>query len=126
MTAHVLIPAYDTEQPATLSKAIVDTLLKKRLGYGGLVLTDDIEMKAISARYGVPEATVGRRRLHGSQWHITGAAVCRARGSDSGRRGRRRRRHMRREDAGSRSGFAPAPKPLARVAALGATSIGHR
>lgn len=59
MTAHILIPAYDTAQPATLSKAIVDMLLKKRLGYSGLVLTDDIEMKAISARYGVPEATVG-------------------------------------------------------------------
>ena len=59
MTAHILIPAYDGERPATLSPAIVDTLLKKRLGYGGLVLSDDLEMKAISGRYGVPEATVG-------------------------------------------------------------------
>jgi len=59
MTAHILIPAYDGERPATLSPAIVDTLLKKRLGYGGLVLSDDLEMKAISSRYGVPEATVG-------------------------------------------------------------------
>ena len=46
MTAHILIPAYDGERPATLSPAIVDTLLKKRLGYGGLVLSDDLEMKA--------------------------------------------------------------------------------
>jgi beta-N-acetylhexosaminidase len=58
MTAHILIPAYDEERPATLSPAIVDGLLKKRLGYGGLVVSDDLEMKAISARYGVPEATV--------------------------------------------------------------------
>ena len=58
MTAHILIPAYDEERPATLSPAIVDGLLKKRLGYEGLVLSDDLEMKAISARYGVPEATV--------------------------------------------------------------------
>jgi beta-N-acetylhexosaminidase len=59
MTAHILIPAYDSERPATLSTAVVDTLLKQRLGYGGLVLSDDLEMKAISARYGLPDATVG-------------------------------------------------------------------
>jgi beta-N-acetylhexosaminidase len=58
MTAHILIPSYDEEQPATLSPQIVDGLLKKRLGYTGLVLSDDLEMKAISNRYGVPDATV--------------------------------------------------------------------
>jgi beta-N-acetylhexosaminidase len=58
MTAHILIPALDDERPATLSPAIVDGLLKQELGYQGLVLSDDLEMKAISARYGVPEATV--------------------------------------------------------------------
>jgi beta-N-acetylhexosaminidase len=58
MTAHILIPAYDETRPATLSPAIVDGLLKKKLGYQGLVLSDDLEMKAISARYGVPEATL--------------------------------------------------------------------
>ena len=59
MTAHILIPAYDETRPATLSPAIVDGLLKKALGYDGLVLSDDLDMKAISARYGVPEATMG-------------------------------------------------------------------
>jgi beta-N-acetylhexosaminidase len=58
MTAHILMPALDEERPATLSPAIVDGLLKKKLGYGGLVVSDDLEMKAISARYGMPEATV--------------------------------------------------------------------
>jgi beta-glucosidase-like glycosyl hydrolase len=58
MTAHILIPALDEERPATLSPAIVDALLKKRLGYDGLVLSDDLEMKAISGRYGHSEATV--------------------------------------------------------------------
>jgi len=58
MTAHILIPAFDEERPATLSPAIVDGLLKQQLGYGGLVLSDDLEMKAIAARYGIPEATV--------------------------------------------------------------------
>ena len=58
MTAHILIPALDAERPATLSPAIVTGLLKERLGYRGLVLSDDLEMKAISARYGVADATV--------------------------------------------------------------------
>ena len=58
MTAHILVPALDEERPATLSPRIVDGLLKKQLGFGGLVVTDDLEMKAISAQYGTPDATV--------------------------------------------------------------------
>jgi len=58
MTAHILLPALDEERPATLSPIIVGDLLKKRLGYTGLVLSDDLEMKAVSARYPVPEAAV--------------------------------------------------------------------
>lgn len=58
MTAHILIPALDPELPGTLSPRIVDELLKQEMGFDGLVLSDDLEMKAISARYGVPEATV--------------------------------------------------------------------
>jgi beta-N-acetylhexosaminidase len=59
MTAHILIPALDDTRPATLSPRVVDELLKRQLGFDGLVLTDDLEMKAISARYGLPDATVG-------------------------------------------------------------------
>jgi beta-N-acetylhexosaminidase len=59
MTAHILIPALDETRPATLSPRVVDELLKQQLGYEGLVLSDDLEMNAISARYGIPEATVG-------------------------------------------------------------------
>ena len=58
MTAHILIPALDEERPATLSPAIVDGMLRRKLGYGGLVLTDDLSMKAISGRYGHRDATV--------------------------------------------------------------------
>jgi beta-N-acetylhexosaminidase len=58
MTAHILIPSLDEELPGTLSPAIVDGLLKKKLGYEGLVLSDDLEMKAISGRYGHSDATV--------------------------------------------------------------------
>jgi beta-N-acetylhexosaminidase len=59
MTAHVLVPAFDEERPATLSSAIVDGLLKRELAYTGLVLSDDLQMKAIGARYSVAEAAVG-------------------------------------------------------------------
>ena len=58
MTAHILIPALDPDRPGTLSSRIVNDLLKDQLGYEGLVLSDDLEMKAISGRYGIPEATV--------------------------------------------------------------------
>lgn len=58
MTAHILVPALDDERPATLSPTIVDGLLKKKLGFGGLVLSDDLGMSAISKQHGVPEATI--------------------------------------------------------------------
>jgi beta-N-acetylhexosaminidase len=58
MTAHILIPALDHERPATLSPRIVNAMLKQKMGYQGLVLSDDLEMKAIAGRYGIPEATV--------------------------------------------------------------------
>jgi beta-N-acetylhexosaminidase len=58
MTAHVLYPALDGEFPATLSEPIVTGLLRHQLGYDGVVFSDDLEMKAISASYGVEEATL--------------------------------------------------------------------
>ena len=58
MTAHVFMPALDEARPATLSSRIVTGLLRKELGFGGLVFTDDLEMKAISASWPVPEAAV--------------------------------------------------------------------
>jgi beta-N-acetylhexosaminidase len=58
MTAHILVPSLDEERPATLSPAIVDGLLKQTLGFSGLVVSDDLEMKAISGRYGHSEATL--------------------------------------------------------------------
>jgi beta-N-acetylhexosaminidase len=59
MTAHILLPALDEERPATLSPAIVGGMLRDALGYDGLILSDDLEMKAIAGRYGMGEATVG-------------------------------------------------------------------
>lgn len=58
MTAHMLIPAYDDELPATLSHRIIEDLLRGELGFTGLVVTDGIEMGAVSDRYGIGGATV--------------------------------------------------------------------
>jgi beta-N-acetylhexosaminidase len=47
MTAHVLYPAWDKNYPATFSKIIIQDILRKRLGFQGLVMSDDLEMKAV-------------------------------------------------------------------------------
>ncbi|MEZ5284013.1 MAG: beta-N-acetylhexosaminidase [Vicinamibacterales bacterium] len=58
MTAHVLAPALDEQRPATLSPAIVQALLREELGFDGVILSDDLEMKAVSAAWPVPTAAV--------------------------------------------------------------------
>src|SRR3954469_16418740 len=58
MTAHVLVPSLDEQRPATLSRRIVSGLLREELGYDGVILSDDLEMKAIANEYSVPSAAV--------------------------------------------------------------------
>jgi len=58
MTAHVLVPSLDEERPATLSPRIVRQMLREELGFEGVILSDDLEMKAIAATYSVPDAAV--------------------------------------------------------------------
>ena len=58
MVAHVLVPAFDEQEPASLSRAIVTGLLRERLGFDNLILTDDLSMKGCSARHALPAATV--------------------------------------------------------------------
>jgi beta-N-acetylhexosaminidase len=58
MTAHVLVPSLDEKRPATLSRRIVFELLREELGYDGVILSDDLEMKAIANEYSVPSAAV--------------------------------------------------------------------
>jgi beta-N-acetylhexosaminidase len=58
MTAHVLAPALDAERPASLSPRIVTTMLKDAMKFDGVVLSDDLGMKAISATTSLGEATV--------------------------------------------------------------------
>jgi len=58
MTAHVLVPSLDEKRPATLSKRVVTDILRHELHYDGVILSDDLEMKAIAKEYAVPAAAV--------------------------------------------------------------------
>jgi beta-N-acetylhexosaminidase len=57
MTAHIVNTQLDTSKlPATLSKKMIDGMLRKRLKFNGVVFSDDMGMKAISAEYKVKDA----------------------------------------------------------------------
>ena len=58
MTAHVMYPALDRALPATLSRKILHGLLRERFRFRGAILSDALEMKAITDRYGIGEASV--------------------------------------------------------------------
>ena len=56
MTAHVLNPTLDSKFPATFSKYTLNDLLRDELRYSGLILSDDLEMQAITDHYGADVA----------------------------------------------------------------------
>lgn len=58
MTAHLVYPAFDREWPATLSPAILQGVLRKELGFRGVILTDSFSMGAIKRSYGTAAAAI--------------------------------------------------------------------
>ena len=58
MTSHVFFPAFEKEEnlPITLSKSVLTDLLRKELGFKGLLITDDLEMGAITESFGIAQA----------------------------------------------------------------------
>ncbi|MBK7193840.1 MAG: beta-N-acetylhexosaminidase [Myxococcales bacterium] len=58
MTAHVVFAALDASVPATLSPAVITGLLRQRLGYRGVIVSDDLDMNAIADHFGVGDAAV--------------------------------------------------------------------
>ncbi|KOP28891.1 beta-N-acetylhexosaminidase [Exiguobacterium acetylicum] len=56
MVAHILYPAYDDQNPSSLSKPILTDLLRQKLGFNGVIITDDLVMGAITQQYGLAEA----------------------------------------------------------------------
>ena len=51
MTAHVIFTAYDATAPATTSKTVVDEVIREQMGFDGLLMCDDLSMKALSGDF---------------------------------------------------------------------------
>ncbi|WP_067461739.1 glycoside hydrolase family 3 protein [Actinomadura macra] len=58
MTGHLNLPAITRGVPATLSAAAITGLLRERLGYRGVIVTDALDMEGASGEIGIPEASV--------------------------------------------------------------------
>jgi beta-N-acetylhexosaminidase len=48
MTAHIIYEAWDADRPATLSPFVIDNIMRGAIGFDGLIMTDDIDMQALS------------------------------------------------------------------------------
>jgi beta-N-acetylhexosaminidase len=58
MTAHLRVTTIDEERPATLSPRIIKDILRDQLGFQGVIVSDDLEMKAIADTYRPGEAAI--------------------------------------------------------------------
>lgn len=58
MTAHILFPAIDPDNPATLSKAILQDVLRGELGFEGVIISDSMNMKSMVANYSPAESAI--------------------------------------------------------------------
>jgi beta-N-acetylhexosaminidase len=58
MSAHIVYPALDADNPATMSRTILHDMLRTEWNYQGVVITDGMDMHAIAGRYGVGNAAV--------------------------------------------------------------------
>jgi beta-N-acetylhexosaminidase len=52
MTAHIIYTAWDADRPASLSPTIIDGIIRRRIGFDGLLMSDDLDMKALKG--GIP------------------------------------------------------------------------
>src|SRR6478736_9082844 len=58
MTSHVVVSAVDAERPATFSPTVLGDVLRDRLGFEGVIVSDALDMAGASAETGIPEAAV--------------------------------------------------------------------
>jgi beta-N-acetylhexosaminidase len=58
MTGHLFKQDWDTEYPVSLSQYAITTILRDSLGFDGVVITDELFMKALSDNYGFEESIV--------------------------------------------------------------------
>ena len=121
MTAHILLPQIDPENPASLSRTMLDGVLRRRMRFDGVILADDLGMGAIAKRYGPGEAAVRTLRAGTDiamlchDWSAVAPAIAAVRSAQAGGalRGRRMARVARANRARLRpsgSGRAQAPR----------------
>jgi beta-N-acetylhexosaminidase len=58
MTAHVLVPSLDETRPASLSRRVVHEILREELEFPGLIITDDLDMRAVVDTYSLDQSAV--------------------------------------------------------------------
>jgi beta-N-acetylhexosaminidase len=58
MTAHVVVNAVDPERPATTSPAVIRDIIRERIGFDGLLMSDDVSMNALSGDYAGRAASI--------------------------------------------------------------------
>jgi len=58
MPSHLRVPELTGELPASLSRRALTDLLRGELGFTGVIVSDGLEMRAVSEKYGIPEAAV--------------------------------------------------------------------
>ncbi len=112
MTAHIVYPALDPVNPATMSRPILTGILRERFGYQGVIITDGMDMHAIAHRYQAGEAAVNAL--------VAGADMVMAIGS--------RETQLETVQAiaeAIRTGVLPMPEVEARLARLAALAAAH-
>jgi beta-N-acetylhexosaminidase len=110
MTAHIVYPTLDADNPATMSRRILTGMLREEWQYQGIIITDGMDMHAIAGRYGVGNAAV---RADGRCRHGDGTGYH----GNAGRNPERHRRcHRFRRNNASRH---PAPSGPPRRAGAG-------
>jgi beta-N-acetylhexosaminidase len=57
MTAHVVYTAWDAERPASLSPTVIEQIIRQRIGFDGLLMSDDLDMKALQGS--IPDLAAG-------------------------------------------------------------------
>jgi beta-N-acetylhexosaminidase len=57
MTAHVVYTEWDAQRPASLSPTIIGEIIRQRIGFNGLLMSDDLDMKALKG--GIPDLAAG-------------------------------------------------------------------
>lgn len=58
MVAHILLPKLDKNNPASMSKVMITNILRKQLGFEGVIITDDMTMEAITDHFAIDESAV--------------------------------------------------------------------